>query len=117
VEKMLRACLNWRVLGALALVGLGLWAFAPNLLTGALPILALAACPLSMLLMMKGMQGDRQRDSGALTHKLEVSGDSEQERLAELKDELEQTRLQEQEIRRKISRLEGTFDDEPLQAP
>lgn len=58
MEKMLRACLNWKVIGGLAVVGLGIWLIAPNLLVAALPILVIAACPLSMLLMMRGMEGD-----------------------------------------------------------
>jgi hypothetical protein len=56
VEKMLRACLNWKVIGALALLGLGIWAVSPNLLAAALPVLLVAACPLSMIVMMRGMQ-------------------------------------------------------------
>lgn len=58
MDKMLRACLNWKVIGALVLVGLGVWAVAPNLLVGVLPILLIAVCPLSMMLMMRGMQGE-----------------------------------------------------------
>ncbi|MGH2580535.1 MAG: DUF2933 domain-containing protein [Actinomycetota bacterium] len=55
MEKMLRMCLNWKVIGGLAAVGVGVWLVAPNLLIGALPLLLIAVCPLSMVLMMKGM--------------------------------------------------------------
>lgn len=55
--KTLRACYDWRVITALAAVGLGVLLFAPNLIGAALPLLFLAACPLSMLVMMK-MMGD-----------------------------------------------------------
>ena len=58
MEKMLRACLNWKVIGGLAVVGLGIWFVAPNLLVAALPVLLIAVCPLSMVLMMRGMQGE-----------------------------------------------------------
>jgi hypothetical protein len=53
---MLKMCLNWKVLASLAAVGVGVYLFAPGLLAEAVPILLLAACPLSMLLMMWGMQ-------------------------------------------------------------
>lgn len=54
--KMLKMCLNWKVLAGLAAVGVGIYLAAPDLVVAALPILLLAACPLSMLLMMWGMQ-------------------------------------------------------------
>ena len=54
-------CLDKRVLGGLAIVGVGLLVVAPNLLVTALPLLLLAACPLSMLFMAKGMIGGGQR--------------------------------------------------------
>ena len=56
--RMLRMCLNWKVLAGLAIVGGGIYAFAPGPAAAALPVLLLAACPLSMLFMMKAMQGD-----------------------------------------------------------
>ncbi len=56
--QMLKHCLNWKVIAALAVLGVGIYAVAPNLVAAALPILLLAICPLSMLFMMKGMQGD-----------------------------------------------------------
>ena len=54
--KMLKMCLNWKVLASLAAVGAGVYLFAPGLLAEAVPILLLAVCPLSMLLMMWAMQ-------------------------------------------------------------
>ena len=48
-------CLNWKVIGGLAAVGVGIWAIAPNLIAGVAPLLLFAACPLSMMLMMRGM--------------------------------------------------------------
>jgi hypothetical protein len=54
--KMLKMCLNPKVLAGLAVVGVGIYLFAPGLLAAAIPILLLAACPLSMLLMMWAMQ-------------------------------------------------------------
>jgi hypothetical protein len=56
--QMLKMCLNWKVIAGLAVVGVGIYFVAPNL-AAALPILLLAICPLSMALMMWGMQGDQ----------------------------------------------------------
>ena len=55
--KMLRMCLNWKVIGGLSVVGLGIWLVAPNLIAAAIPLLLIAVCPVSMLLMMKAMGG------------------------------------------------------------
>lgn len=51
----MKMCINWKVVGALALVGLAVFAAAPNLIGAALPLLVLAACPLSMVVMMRAM--------------------------------------------------------------
>lgn len=50
-------CSNWKVLAGLAGVGLGVYIAAPELALSALPLLLMAACPLSMLLMSKSMMG------------------------------------------------------------
>jgi hypothetical protein len=52
----MKMCLNPKVLAGLAALGVGIYLVAPDLMLAALPILLLAACPLSMLLMMWGMQ-------------------------------------------------------------
>lgn len=48
-------CFNWKVIAALAAAGIGLYALAPRAATAIVPLLVLAACPLSMLLMMRAM--------------------------------------------------------------
>jgi hypothetical protein len=58
--KKLHRCLDWKVVGGLAALGLAVWIIAPKLVWAALPVLVALACPLSMLLMMRGM-GGRQR--------------------------------------------------------
>jgi hypothetical protein len=63
--QMLKHCLNWKVIAGLAAVGIGIYFVAPNLVAAALPILVLAICPLSMLLMMWGMQGGHSEDQQA----------------------------------------------------
>jgi hypothetical protein len=54
--KMLKMCLNPIVLAGLTATGVAIYLFAPNLIAAALPILLLAVCPLSMLLMMLTMK-------------------------------------------------------------
>ena len=58
---MLRSCFNPKVLVALGLVGAGVLVLEPGLFAAALPVLLLAACPLSMLLM--GRMGMSHRSS------------------------------------------------------
>lgn len=48
-------CLNWKVVVVAAAIALGVWVVAPGTVGRALPLLALAVCPLSMLLMMRAM--------------------------------------------------------------
>lgn len=56
-------CFNPKVVLALAAIALAAWAVAPGLAAAALPFLIVAACPLSMVLMMRGMRRtQRQAD-------------------------------------------------------
>lgn len=48
-------CFNWKLVVALAAIGIGLYALAPRAAVAAAPVLMLAACPLCMLLMMRVM--------------------------------------------------------------
>lgn len=61
-------CLNWKVIATLAGVGVVIYALAPGVAAAAVPLLILAVCPFSMLLMMRtmGSMGScaRQRDTG-----------------------------------------------------
>ena len=54
MKSMFGMCFNWKVLAGLAVVAAGVFVIAPNLVLGALPLLFVAICPLSMLLMMRG---------------------------------------------------------------
>lgn len=55
-------CFNKRVLIGLGVVALAVLAVSPRLFGAALPLLILAACPLSMVLMMRRM--DHSREGG-----------------------------------------------------
>lgn len=48
-------CVNWKVIAALVAIGVGLYAVVPRIGAGAVPLLVIAACPLSMLVMMWAM--------------------------------------------------------------
>ncbi|MGH7196368.1 MAG: DUF2933 domain-containing protein [Candidatus Saccharimonadales bacterium] len=54
---MLKRCLNPKVLIGLALIAIAVAVFAPKMFAAALPLLLLAACPLSMVAMMFMMRG------------------------------------------------------------
>ncbi len=48
-------CFNWKVIAVLAAISIGLYTLAPGTAAAAAPLLVLAVCPLSMLLMMRAM--------------------------------------------------------------
>jgi hypothetical protein len=98
MDKMIRMCLNWKVIGGLTVVGLGIWLAAPSLLVAALPVLLMAVCPLSMLLMMKAMDGGH-RSSQPDSRTDDAVAPSPEVRIAELRSKRET-------LDRKISALE-----------
>ena len=57
MKSVLGMCFDWRVLLSLGVVGLGIWTVAPQVIGAALPLLLVAACPLSMLVMAWMMRG------------------------------------------------------------
>ncbi|MGH9152479.1 MAG: DUF2933 domain-containing protein [Acidimicrobiales bacterium] len=72
--------------------------FAPNLFGAALPLLIVAACPLSMLLMMRMMSGSG--NASCSTTPSQTSGDAE---LAQLRAEVERLRAEQQGVARPTS--------------
>lgn len=111
--KMGGMCFNWKVVAGLAVVGLGIWAVAPNLIGAALPLLVLAACPLSMFLMMRGMGGGQCASQPQQTNQPEEVGQAVRpgltraEQLAELKAQATRLQQQHETIAREVARLEG----------
>ncbi len=90
----LHICLNWKVIAGLAVVGLGTWVVAPNLVWAAVPILVVLACPLSMLLMMRGMGG------------AQCATQTEQE-YQPREEQLAQLRARQEALAREIAELES----------
>lgn len=96
--NMLRMCLNWKVLAGLGLVAVGVGVYSPGLLGAALPILLLAACPLSMLWMMRAMN---HRDGAAnCTPTPGISDDP-----AELRTRMNLLAAEQEEISERLARL------------
>lgn len=91
--KLLRACYDWRVLMGLGGLGIAIYLVAPGIAAGVFPLLLFAACPLSMLLMMKAMSG-QPRSSAAQPEPVDV------DRVAAVRHELA-------ELARRQQRLEG----------
>ncbi len=99
-------CFNWKVIAGLAVVGVGIWAAAPGLAVAALPLLIVAACPLSMLLMMRGMQGGQCAPRPQQAGNAARAGLTRDEQLAELRTQLTDIRAQQSAIAEEVSRLE-----------
>jgi Protein of unknown function (DUF2933) len=81
--NMLKSCLNPKVLVGLGGAAVAIYLIAPNLIAAALPILLLAACPLSMLLMMWAMQ--QSQGQGQQTAQDTDAGLTREERIAQLR--------------------------------
>ncbi len=54
--EMIKKCLNPKVLAVLAIIGIGIALLAPKAWVASIPLLLLAACPLSMVVMMVMMR-------------------------------------------------------------
>ncbi len=98
--SILRACADWRVVAILVAVGAGVAVFAPNLIAAAIPLLLVAACPLSMLVMMRTMTGQPSNPSPGPGR---ASGDSP----SQLRGRLAVTRLEQQRLERELARLDS----------
>ncbi len=107
--KMLLLCLNWKVVAGLVIVGVIVWAVAPQLLLGAVPLLIVAACPLSMLFMMRGMQGGREKTPALSVQAMESTAFElpPDEHLGELRSRQSELHQEQDYLTRQIAELEG----------
>jgi len=106
MKKALQMCLNWRVLAGLGGVGVILWLVAPKAVLGVLPFLVFLACPLSMVLMIRTMQGDRA-DAKSGQSGSSRSRNSREQGLVELKGRMADMRTEQELIARQIAQLEA----------
>lgn len=104
--NVLRACYDWRVLTALAALGIGIYFVVPGLVAAALPLLVLAACPLSMLLMMKAMGGPQAPSSSA-------PGAGGVDRVAVLRRELATLGQRQEQLAEELRAIEAAPRDDP----
>ena len=85
-------CLNRKVVGGLAVAALAVLVFAPSAFSRVLPVLVVAACPLGMLLMVRGATGACQRKEGAPGEAAAGSTPDAAAEIARLRSEVEQLR-------------------------
>lgn len=64
-NAMLKHCLNRKVIAGLAVVAVAVLAIDPHLFGRVFPLLLFAICPLSMLLMMRAMSGNKAGGMGS----------------------------------------------------
>lgn len=100
--SILGYCLDIRVLVAITLVAVGVLVIAPGLLWAALPVLAILACPLSMLLMMRCMGKMNGQPS---LPSAEAKPLSREEQLRDLQDQLAGVQSQQAAIASQIQHL------------
>ena len=118
MNQMLKMCLNWKVLTAIA-AGVLLLAVAVPGFSAVLPVLFfLAICPLMMFLMMNGMMGGKQsgssQDSPQSEHTANVTNVNHNATATELVAEL---RAEQEQISRRITELEAGQPQETLEVP
>ena len=100
MTSILRACADWRVVAILVAVGAGVAVFAPNLIAAAIPLLIVAACPISMLVMMRTMGGQNANASAQLDP-------GPVDRPTQLRELLAANRLEQQLLERELGRVES----------
>ena len=104
MRSMFGMCFNWKVLAGLGAVAAGVLVFAPNAALAVLPLLLLAACPLSMVGMMfamKAMGSKKEKDEGASSVPTEATIEALRSRL----------RDEERQLERELSSHSGAVDD------
>lgn len=79
-------CINKKVIAGLVAAGLIVYLVAPGAIGAALPLLLLAICPLSMIVMMRAMSGGQAKS--------DAPDQSESSEVNELRAEVERLRVE-----------------------
>jgi len=105
---MFGMCLNWKVLVGLAVVGVLVLIVNPQIGLALVPLLLIAACPLSMLIMMLGMQRGKisSTSSSSLAHHASTIEASREERLTALHTQLISMQAEQEVLASQITQLE-----------
>lgn len=93
----MKMCCNWKVAAGLTAAGVAVFAFAPNLIGAALPVLILAACPLSMIVMMRAMSGGSRCDTASNATDGERNTVTDPSEVARLQAEIDRLRAERSE--------------------
>lgn len=111
VRTMRGLCLNWKVIGGLGVVALGVVVVLPQLALAVLPVLVIAACPLSCLFMMRGMgRGSSCQTSTGSTTAGQMPGAAlnDGERIAQLQAEIRRLRAEQADVTPEMDGSEQT---------
>ncbi len=105
-----RFCIDWKVVAGLAAVAVGILLVQPRLFISAL-VLLVAACPLSMVLMMWGMRSMGQSAPPATTPPLMADRQlNPHEQIARLRSQLTELQSAQAGITDQIRSLEAALD-------
>ena len=100
--SVLRTLADVRVVAVLVAVGVGVALIAPNMISAAIPLLILAACPISMVVMMRSMGGHESSPR--------VGPDRSLGRRGQLQDQLAAVQLEQLQLERELARLDDADD-------
>ena len=101
--SVLRTFADMRVVVVvLVAVGVGLALIAPNMISSAIPLLIVAACPISMVVMMRSMGSHESSPS--------VGADRSQGRRGQLQDQIAAIQLERLQLERELARLDDAHD-------
>ncbi|AFZ69723.1 DUF2933 domain-containing protein [Deinococcus peraridilitoris] len=127
--NIFKKCLNWKVMVGLAVVAAGLFVLvSPAVAVAALPFLVAAICPLSMLLMMKGM-GKMQQNAQANAAAAGSAGTtqnsccapgktlSREEQIAQLHVQLQDMQSQQERLTAQLRELNSPRQETALATP
>src|SRR6266581_6298307 len=106
-----RFCVDWKVVAGLAAVAVGVFLVQPRLFISALPVLLVAACPLSMVLMMWGMRSMGQSAPPLIAPPLMADRQlNPHEQIARLRSQLTELQSPQAGITDQIRSLEAALD-------